>query len=404
MEKLKSKQAADSLALLLAGTYMVSYITRTNFGAIVSEMSEATGFSKELLSMSLTGSFVTYGAGQTVSGWLGDRISPKKLVSWGLLLTVLMNLLIPLCGSPWQMLLVWCINGFAQAFLWPPMVRMMTALLSAEDYKNAAAKVSWGGSLGTIGVYLLSPVIITAWRWQGVFLICAALGGVMLLVWSRKAVDIPPETREKRRDGNTSLKLLLTPVMLCILGAIMLQGMLRDGVTTWMPTLIAESYDLDNAISILTGVLLPLCSMLSVEITNLIYQKRVTDPIACAALLFGAGAASALAMYFCCGTGVLASALLAAALTGCMHGVNLMLISILPRFFESCGSTALVSGVLNSCTYIGSAVSAWGIAALSEMIGWQDTIFLWFLIAAAGGLICLGCIRPWKRKFTEEER
>lgn len=57
------------MILLFMCTYMVSYITGTNFGAILPEISIDLGFSKELLSMSLTGSFITYGVGQTVSGW-----------------------------------------------------------------------------------------------------------------------------------------------------------------------------------------------------------------------------------------------------------------------------------------------------------------------------------------------
>lgn len=99
---------------------MVSYITRINFGAIVSEIEQSTGILRSALSMALTGSFITYGTGQIVSGILGDRVSPKKLVSIGLIITCAMNVLIPLCPSPYLMLIVWCINGFAQSFMWPP--------------------------------------------------------------------------------------------------------------------------------------------------------------------------------------------------------------------------------------------------------------------------------------------
>ena len=42
--------------------------------------------------------------------------------------------------------------------------------------------------------------------------------------------------------------------------AIVMQGMLRDGVTTWMPSYISETYNLSNAIAILTGVVLPVFS------------------------------------------------------------------------------------------------------------------------------------------------
>ena len=37
----------------------------------------------------------TYGVGQLVSGWLGDRVSPKWLLVFGLLLTSCMNLTMP---------------------------------------------------------------------------------------------------------------------------------------------------------------------------------------------------------------------------------------------------------------------------------------------------------------------
>ena len=44
MEKLKTPKQINSLALLLAVTYMISYITRINFGGVVSEMATATDF------------------------------------------------------------------------------------------------------------------------------------------------------------------------------------------------------------------------------------------------------------------------------------------------------------------------------------------------------------------------
>ena len=78
--KLQERRRGNLCVLLFAAAYMVSYITRTNFGGIIQEMQTDTGISKQLLSMSLTGSFITYGAGQVVSGLLGDKISPKRLV------------------------------------------------------------------------------------------------------------------------------------------------------------------------------------------------------------------------------------------------------------------------------------------------------------------------------------
>jgi OPA family glycerol-3-phosphate transporter-like MFS transporter len=71
-----------------------------------------------------------------------------------------------------------------------------------------------------------------------------------------------------------------------------------------------------------------------------------------------------------------------------MHGVNLMLVCMIPSFFQKYGNVSTVSGVLNSCTYVGSAVSTYGIALLSEAYSWKFTLFIWVLIALLGTIIC----------------
>ena len=64
----QSENNVTAVALLFAAIYTVSYLTRVNLGAIISEMERATLIPKALLSLSLTGSFFTYGLGQILSG------------------------------------------------------------------------------------------------------------------------------------------------------------------------------------------------------------------------------------------------------------------------------------------------------------------------------------------------
>ena len=76
-----------------------------------------------------------------------------------------------------------------------------------------------------------------------------------------------------------------------------------------------------------------------------------------------------------------------------------MLICMVPNFFRQSGKVSTVSGVLNCCTYIGSSVSTYGVALLSEKLGWGFTLTVWLGIALAGTLICILCIKPWKKRF-----
>ena len=394
------------MTVLFMFTYMVSYLTRINYGAVIAEIEVAENLSKSLLSMAVTGSFITYGAGQIISGICGDRFSPKKLVSLGLTVTTVMNLLIPLMKDPYLYAGIWCINGFAQAFMWPPLVRMLSANLNEEDYKSSTEKVIWGSSFGTIGVYLLAPVFIGTVGWRALFFFCAASGAVMFFFWNRFASDglAGPSSSKKVAAGEKiSFKVFLSPLILCVLMAIMCQGMLRDGVTTWMPSNISETYDLSSSISILTGVLLPIFSLVFNRAAAVLYKRFFKNPLVCAGVIFFVGVISSVVLIFFSGRFAAVSVIFSALLTGCMHGVNLILVCMLPAYFKKHGNVSTAAGVLNSFTYVGSAVSTYGIALLSESLGWSFTLMTWVLIAAVGSALCFACSKKWSAEYPESE-
>ena len=110
-----------SIMLLFSGVYFVSYLTRINYAAVISAIIADEKISASYAAVAVTGAFVTYGAGQLVSGWLSDRVQPSRLVAAALIVTSVVNLSVPFC-SAWVRNAVWCINGAAQAFIWPPLV------------------------------------------------------------------------------------------------------------------------------------------------------------------------------------------------------------------------------------------------------------------------------------------
>lgn len=188
-------------------------------------------------------------------------------------------------------------------------------------------------------------------------------------------------------------------MMIAIMLAIILQGSLRDGIATWMPSYISETYNLGSSISILTGVILPIFSIACLQLSGGIHDRLFTNPLVCGGAIFGVGAISAAGLYFLTGNSTVGSVLCMALLSGCMHGVNFILICIIPGYFRNSGYVSLISGVLNACTYVGSAISTYGIAVLTENTGWKPTIAVWLGIAAAGCLICFCFAKAWRRRF-----
>ena len=406
---MKKNLSFYALTFLFSATYFISYLSRKNFATIIVEMESATGISESALSLAITGSFITYGVGQIISGFFGDRISPKKLVSLGLLTTTLMNFMIPLFENAYAMLGIWCVNGLAQAFMWPPIVKIMTSLFTEKQYNNAVVKVSWGSSAATIVIHLIAPLLISWTNWKGVFIFSGASSLAMLFVWNALCVEpdniISSKTEKSEDDksqGNRSIKVLFSLTVLGVMFAIIMQGMLRDGVETWMPSYIADAYNTDNSSAILSGVAIPVFSIFSFKIAAVLYEKWFKNPLFCAGVLFGVGLASALGLTLLSGKNALLSIICMALFASMMHGVNVILICIVPAFFKKYGIVSTASGVLNSCTYVGSAIATYGTALVTENYGWSATLKVWLLVAALGTSACLLCVRPWKRKFMTD--
>ncbi len=375
-------------------------------------MVKTTGFSRSELSIAVTAAFFTYGAGQLLSGWLGDRMQPRTVVLIGLLVTSVINFSIPFCRSIALITVLWGVNGLAQAFMWPPLVRLMAYLFEGDEYIRISVRTSWGASCGTILLYLVSPLIISLLGWRYVFAASGVSGLLMSLFWALTCCRIDP-AREAKRSGTDKASPTQKPrlerpfivTLLLLVLAIIFQGVLRDGVATWMPSLISETYDLSSQISILTGVMLPIFTFICVNLTSLMNRKLIKSPVAMSCALFGTSAAAAVVLNLFNGSSPAVSVLSTSLLNGCAHGVNLMLLVMIPPVFKKRGNVSLVSGILNACAYIGASISTYGIAYISENYSWSVTLLIWLALAAGGALLCLVCIRPWakySKKLLEE--
>ena len=163
--------------------------------------------------------------------------------------------------------------------------------------------------------------------------------------------------------------------------------MLRDGVQTWVPAYIADQFHLAPSSAILSGTILPIFSVLSLFAATQL-SRRVPQEMSAAAICFAIGAVSAAALLFLPGS-ILVNLLEMACLCGAMHGVNFILTTRVPARFSNSGRVSAISGALNAATYVGSALSTYGIALISDQFGWSATISSWLFITLIGMICCL---------------
>lgn len=208
------------------------------------------------------------------------------------------------------------------------------------------------------------------------FIVSFAIAALMIIIWGLFCPNITESLSETAYKGKKNpTKFKFSGFLIIIMVVIALEGMLRDGITTWMPSYISESFGLGSGISILTGVVLPLFSIFTYQFTEITYERTLNNAVLLSAIIFLIGFSALIFMAAFGSRSALLSVISVALAVGSMHGVSLLMTCMVPAFFGSYGKVSFISGLLNSCTYIGSALSTYGTATFSESLGWNKTVY-----------------------------
>lgn len=386
------------LPVMFCLVYFTSYITRINYGAVIAEVILDLGITKGEAGLAVTGCFIFYGLGQPIVGWLGDRIAPKHLITIGLLGTAICNGFASMQKLPSVIAVIWCFNGFFQSMIWPPLVRIMAETMSGDSYRKTCVNVITAANAGTVLVYLAAPMLIRIGTWRLILILPSAIAVLTALIWllfvkAGQTSKMTPKTDPK--SGSMSIGRLSAmsgiPFILC---AILLQGFLKDGITTWMPSYINESFSLGTGISILTTTVLPVFAIICVRISAKVYDRCRKNELIASILFFGIASVSCILLYLN-DHQIVISVVLMAIICGCSHAVNQMLISNMPVRYTPYGRVSTISGVFNAFTYVGSSLSAYGFAALADRYGWKPLILVWAFCSVGGTVMCVMNLKKW---------
>ena len=418
MKSLNPKNTKSFIVALCSIVYFVSYFSRKDFAAVMAGMISDAVIDKVDGGFIGMGLFICYGVGQLISGWLGDKIKPSYLILFGLSTTAICNLLMPIIPGGHAMIPVWAVNGFAQAMLWPPIVRILSDNLEHESFVKANLIVTSAAHVATILLYLYVPVCLEFFDWKTVFFSATALALVAMAIFILSLVMILPSDTVKspiKKIKSTDIKgatvsypkLIIRAGLIPIFACIIMMGFLRDGIESWLPTLYSEAFERDASESILVSVSLPIFSILSLMIITALYKTKLFKNEALGSfILFIAVTLLSVPMAILITSKAFASRIIcliiACTICACMHGCNFLLISCLPGRFSKRGKAATTSGFCNAFVYVGAAVSMYGMAIISEKLGWRATILSWLVVGALGALFTAISYKSYTKFINEE--
>lgn len=416
---MKKKIASSGLTVLFIAAcwmaYSFSYIGRLNFSASMADMTSSGVLLKSQAGAVTTGFFICYGCGQFLSGMLGDRINPRYLVFAGLVCSSLINFGIAMGPPLWFMIVLWSLNGFAQSLLWAPICKIVSDRVSSNRRQKACTALATTMAGGTLMAYILSAVLINAFGWKAAFISGSSATLLAAVVWITVTTKIEHEADKngiveeievKHEEEGEEVPHEEIPTglwqLLCVSGLTILalvggvQGVLKDCMSTWVPTFIEDMFNMGSVISILTGAFLPIFGFFGPIFTNKLMMKT-RDELSSLFILFliSSGCLAMLALF---GRFSIAISIVALALTyACSLGQNMILIGTLPMYFSKLGKVSTITGTMNALCYVTTAAVSWIVGALVDRTGWTIVMAGWFVLSALAAVGTLFAKRRWNK-------
>lgn len=388
--------------------YCASYFIRACYAASIVSIVGDGVYSKGEVGLVGTAFFVCYGVGQFISGLVGDRVNPFYMIIAGSAAGAVSCFLMPLTGNLLQMLIIWAANGFFQSMLWSPILRIYSQTIDSSLQKKAVLNVSLSLPVGTVLAYLLSTFIIKHSNWRlvfvtgGVCILLAALTVTFSFLYIKKdivKIKVAPAVKaekEKGRNGGFISLAGMSGLFLIIVPSF-LHGMMRDGITNWVPTMITESYGVSSSFSTFVTIVLPIFNAFGAYAVMPLLIKCKGDEMLTSGIIGALSLIPMTLMLFVGKIPVYALIILLALTTSVMYALNYLIISLVPVRFGKYLYTSTVSGVLNSAAHIGCAVSSYGFGAVAERFGWNAVVVIWIVAAALTAIISFAANIKWKK-------
>ncbi len=397
--KNSAKQSSVLIIALCWLAYTVAYLGRLNFNAYIEPIRDQLGATKTELGLVSSFFFFSYGAGQLFHGIMSKKYNPRYSVAVALLGSAAVNLAMPLCASPSSMKYLWLLNGFFQAILWSSVVKMLADRLSDEMLPKALVTMGTPPAIGTFVAYGIAALLsATGASYKTVFYIPAALLTVTGILWfvltgkadglGEKSDGLPYKAEEKNKVGLTPS--FVMAAVFVLLAAIS-NGFIKDGVTTWTPSILKERYGMQESLSILITVILPLIAALGAWFSTALHNKWKNTSALNSGLYLAETVILFCVMLLAKNTSVKSPVLLIVLFSVSamlMSAVNNIITAIIPLYMRGKMGSGMLAGVLDTFCYVGSSLSTGLLGYISDKSSWNGVFLCLFIFGVTAFGVC----------------
>ena len=393
------REAGQRRILVLSWlTYCLAYMLRVNINVVIPALAQTFDYTYTQLGLVTSLYFVTYMTGQVINGYLGDRVSSKLLILVGLVGSALCNLGVALAPSLTVLAVCWAVNGLVQSMLWAPLMKTLSVWFYGYQLGRVSFIMSFTMIIGYAASWGFSSVLVRQAGWASAFVVPAVLVLVYAVVMAYLFVGKPGDGKEdtpvEKRPEQSSpasdppstlafIRMIRLPGLLLIA---LTQGIIREGISVWFPTIISSSGYFSSGSPWLILVIVPLINLLGVIFVRRVNHFMKSDTLRTLLLIFSLVTVSALVLNLFQADWfgmILVVMILLLSLT---YGLTPVLTSVIPFQYAHFKRVSLLAGLIDFSIYLGAAIAGVVSGWIADRYPWDRVMLLW-LAAAIVGLV-----------------
>lgn len=402
MDKPRSEKDQNLIIFLCWLVYAASYIGRYSFSANIPVIEAQFGVGHSATGLVSMCFFISYGVGQVVNGVFCKKYPKRVVLSGALALSAVMNFVLWIGVAFAAYKYIWLVNGLAQSVLYSSLMIVIGDFVLQKNYKKAVLVMGSTVGAGTLCAYGMSALLQSVGQYRIIFLFAAAVMLASALAWfllyqktTKRLKDVhgeiaaletaPQQTRKGTRRG-------LVAVTIAVFGVFaVINNLIKDGLLSWVPSVMIEAFSLPGEISTLLTVLLPAVAIFGTALMLFLNKLCKNNYYLSAGILFALTAALCFAV-----TAIMpyrslwVVAMVCLAVVNCfMAGINNLVTAVIPLSLRKDVSAGLLAGLFDGFCYIGSAISTYGLGAVAENTGWTAVFYLFAAAACLPVLVAL---------------
>lgn len=377
-------------AFLLGGictvAYMFVYFVRNILSVVTPFMENSGVYEKADIGKFSSIFFITYAVGQLINGILGDAINAKLMISLGLILSGLTNLVFYFDGISFTVFYVsYALCGFFLSMIYGPMTKLVAENLSPIHASRSVVAYNFSSHLGAPMAGILAVLI----SWQLVFftggitiIICGIACYVIFTYLEKIGVIKYNKSLKSKSNIKKGVKLLFERKIVKFTAISFLTGIIRTAVVFWLPTYYSDYLKFSDKQSSVIFTVTTLITSLNALLAITIYEKLNRNLDVTLLLSFSL---SAICFVLCIVIREPYSNIVIINLA--IFFANCASTMLWSRYCPGLRSTGLVSsatGFLDFVSYMAASISTALFSNAVDSIGWTWLIIIW------SGLMVLG--------------